>query len=155
MFRLWAKAEMSDDEKDLIGRYSLQGACVLEGNDEGPWKGALLVGTIVFTLVGLGLMHWSANIYLAVGGGVGGGAIAALTWRNEKRETIFLSDLMFGRRFKCRSIVDLVKKEAMLEDVTIAVRQVLEASKNWDGVETRPIPVLLPDAAKDIVARLN
>ena len=70
---------------------------------------------------------------------------------NEKRETLFVKDLLYGRRFKCKSIGDLARKEAWIENACLILRQTLETAKHWDGVETNPIPVLEKEEAKKLV----
>lgn len=152
-FKLWAMLETDDDERALIERYDMDEALVLLGDDEGLWKRGVLIGLLgaivafsIFTLIGfdatlagpLSLAAWIGTAYW---------------WVNEKRETIFLKDLLHGRSFKCASIVDLAKKEAELEGMCQALRQVVESAKHWDGVEHRDVVVLPPEEAKAFIVK--
>lgn len=154
IFRLWVMSEMGEDEQALIDRYELADSRVLIGDDEKALKWAFALGLIATIVSGLVLFidsHELKSVILSIPIGIAVG----YWWMNEKRETIFLRDLIHGRRFKCRSIVDLAKKEAMIDDACGVLRQVLETSKHWDGLEKRPVPVLSKEAAKDVVLRLT
>jgi len=155
VFRLWVKTEMAEDERALIDRYHLDESCLLESDDTGHLKWAIAIGLIVFLIVGAAIGAETRDPLAGVGSGAIAGVFAAYWWLNEKRETIWMRDLLYGRRFKCRSIIELAKKEAMLERTCIGLRQVLETAKHWDGVETRPVPVLPPEEAKEVVVRLS
>ena len=64
-----------------------------------------------------------------------------------------MKDLLHGRHFACRSIIDLARKEAWLEDRVAVFRQVVESAKHWDGTETISIPVLPKEEAKALIVR--
>jgi len=151
-FRMWAKAEFTEDEQALIDRYNFDEALVLLGAD---WM--LINSTMWIWLLSSGAVGF---VFAAATDHVGGWAIGivigsflAFWWFNDRRQTIFMSDLMHGRRFKCSSVVDLAKKEARLEDACLVLRQVLETAKHWDGVQTYPIPALPKEEAKQVVVR--
>lgn len=154
VFRLWVKTEMDENERSLIDRYSLDQSCLLVGDDSRQLKWAVVIGLTVFLFIAIGAAMDTGNLFAGVGVGTLAGIGSGYLWLNEKRETIFMRDLLHSRRFKCRSIIELAKKEAMLEDACIALRQVLETAKHWDGVESRPVPVLPPEEAKEVVVRL-
>lgn len=75
-------------------------------------------------------------------------------WLNEKLETIYVRDWIYGRRFKCRYTVELAQKKAMLDDACLAFRRIVETANHWKGVERKPVKVPLPDDAKAVLARL-
>lgn len=154
-FHLWAKLEMDQDERALLDRYDLDAACLIDGDDFSHLKSALILTVFAFfPIAGLAfavIQEIPASIPIGVLGAIACGFV----WFNEKRETIYVKDLLYGRRFKCRSIVDLARKEAMLDFACTAMRQVLETAKHWDGVESLPIPVLPKDEAKALVAKLG
>ena len=81
------------------------------------------------------------------------GGIAAYMWINEKRETIMVQDLIHGRHFTCKSVVELAKKEAWLESACGVFRQVMESAKHWDGVERHTIEPLPKEQAKELILR--
>lgn len=155
VFRLWAKVEMSEDEHALIDRYDMDESCLIASDDLGHFKGAVAIGFIAF-LAGGGLAGAnSGEALVGLAFGVIAGVAAGYWWLNEKRETIWMRDLLHGRRFKCDSIIELAQKEAMLDNACVALRQVVETAKHWDGVETRPVPALPPEEAKEMVLRLG
>ncbi len=82
---------------------------------------------------------------------VGGGA--GYFYFHQKRETIFVKDLMHGRYFTCDSIIELARKEAWLGVVTSFLRQVMESAKQWDGAETLDIEALPKDEAKLVMLK--
>ena len=145
---------MGDDERALIERYDLAESRVLQSDDSKALKWSVGIGFVAAIFAGFFLGAYFGNPRPAILG-IPVGIATGYWWLNEKRETIFLRDLIYGRRFKCSSIVDLAKKEAWLEDSCVVLRQVLETAKHWDGVETRPVPVLSKEAAKEIVVRLT
>ena len=155
VFRLWAKAEMAEDERALIDRYDLGDSCLIAADDFEHLKGAAVFGFVAFLIGGVLAGAYSGEIIGGLAFGVIAGVGAGYWWLNEKRETIWMRDLLYGRRFKCDSIIELAQKEAMLDNACIALRQVVETAKHWDGVETRPVPVLPPEEAKEVVLRLG
>ena len=83
-------------------------------------------------------------------GGIRGGG---WWYANEKRETIYVRDLMHGRNFKCDSVVDLARKEAWLATVVSFLRQVMETAKHWDGTESHKVEPLPKDEARQVILR--
>lgn len=152
VFRLWAKTEMDEDERALIDRYDLDESWLLISDDRDHLKWAIILGVIAFFLVGGTVAQATAVGCGIIAGLIAGGGVG-YWWLNEKRETIYMRDMLHGRRFKCRSIIDLAKKEAMLQNACIVLRQVMETAKHWDGVETCPVPALSKEEAKDLVVR--
>ncbi len=72
---------------------------------------------------------------------------------NEKRETIFVRDLLHGRHFKCESVVELARKEAWLTTIVSYLRQVMESAKNWDGTERHTVEPLPKDEARQFIIK--
>jgi len=153
LFRLWAKSEFTEDERALLDRYSLDQAKLLVADDTKQLKWAIGIGLLAFFFVG----GWIGSGSGEPGAGLFAGTIAGIGagffYFTQRRETIYVKDLLYGRQFKCKSIADLARKEAWLEDACIVMRQVLETAKNWDGVETNPVPVLAKDEAKEVVIK--
>ena len=154
-FRLWGKLEPTQDEKALIGRYRFDETVLISEDDFLVRRRALIIGGIVFLLAA-----WILNNFLSLSitrsllaGLLIGGAVG-YWYVNEKRETIFIKDLIHGRHFKCSTVVELAKKEAYLENACSIYRQVLESAKHWDGVERHPIEPLPKDEAKDLIVKV-
>ena len=152
-FKLWAMLEVDDDEKALIERYDIDESMVIQGYDEGLWKRGALVGVFGALLVFFIVNYFLYDLTMAGVAALLAWMGTAYWWVNEKRETIYLKDLLHGRSFKCISIIDLAKKEAKLDDMCQALRQVIESAKHWDGVEHRDVIVLPPEEAKDFIVK--
>ena len=152
-FRLWAKVEMTDYEQALIDRYDFEKTTRLISDDSDFFKRALIIGAIVFILTAA-VLSATSNVPDGLVGGALVGAGAGYWYLNEKRETIYVKDLLFGRRFKCRSVIDLAKKEALLDSACLVLRQVMETAKHWEGVERNPIEALSKQDAKDLIVRV-
>ena len=93
------------------------------------------------------------SLSAAVFFGLIAGAAAGYFYFDKNRETIFVSDLLHGRNFSCRSVIELARKEAWLETISAFLRQVMESAKHWDGTEAIPIAVLDKDVAKQIIIK--
>lgn len=151
-FKLWGKLEPTEDEQALIDRYRLDEAVLIEADESHLLRGAVILGVIAFFIVGP-LLTLLGDITIAVVGGITAG-IGVGYWRiNEKRETIFVKDLLHGRNFVCKSVVELAKKEAWLEGTCGVFRQVMESAKHWDGIERHTIAPLPKDQAKELIVR--
>ena len=92
-------------------------------------------------------MSWSASFTLTFF------AFAGITglYYNELRGNIYVRDLLHGRKFRCFSIVELIRKEDELLALSAYLRQVLESAKHWDGREVLEVPPLTPELAKQLV----
>lgn len=87
---------------------------------------------------------------------IAAGAVAlvfGVGYFNEKRETILVRDLVHGRYFSCKSVIDLARTEAWLETVVGFLRQVMESAKHWDGAEAHTIEALPKDEARSIIIK--
>lgn len=153
IFKLWGKIEIDDDEKALIERYDFDESILMHEDTPNLMRNSMLVGLgsalLVYLLLGSFLPQTFASILalLALGG-------SAYWWYHEKRETIYVKDIMHGRHFSCDSIIDLSKKEAYLLGLIETFRQVMESAKHWDGTEDHVIPVLSKEEARQLVASL-
>lgn len=151
-FKLWGKLEFTEDEKALVDRYHFEEACLIEVIQPNLLRQAILIGIGAFIIVGMALTNAiNAGAGVLLGLIAGGGA--GYWWVNEKRETIFVKDLMHGRNFKCDSVVELARKEAWLEYVCGFLRQVMESAKHWDGVDRHKIEPLPKDEARQVILK--
>ena len=150
-FKLWGKIELDPEEQGLIDRYNLDDAMLIEVLQPDLLRKAIYVGiaaTIGAAIILPFLIGKLAVILSFVAG------IAAGWWyANEKRETIYVRDLMRGRHFKCDSVVDLARKEAWLATVVSFLRQVMETAKHWDGTQSQKIEPLPKDEARQVILR--
>lgn len=152
-FKLWAKLEIDEDERALMNRYKFDQALLMGEDDpslmrKSGFYGILiaLLATVVFDVI------FPINLAIVLGLGAGGGF--AYWYYNEKRDQVFVRDLMHGRHFKCPGIIDLTKKEAEVSEITAIFRQVMESAKHWGGTETEHIPVLSRDEARELILKV-
>jgi hypothetical protein len=150
-FKLWGKLEIGEDEQALINRYRFDEAVLIGSDDSHLMRGAIKRGIVVFVLASLvfSLVAGMLGPLLGAAAGVGAG----YWYINEKRETIFVKDMLHGRNFTCDSVIELAKKEAWLEGACALFRQVMESAKHWDGVERHTIEPLPKEQAKELILR--
>lgn len=152
-FKLWSKIELGEDEQALVKRYRFDESILLYEDTPNLVRNALLLGAAA-ALAGYLLFDlllpasFAGLLALMVWGGV------AYWWINEKRETIFVRDLLHGRHFACPSVIALAKKELHLTNIVTGLRQVIETAKHWDGTERHQIPVLPKEDARGLVASI-
>jgi hypothetical protein len=152
-FKLWGKLEVSEDEQALINRYRFDESILIGADDRALLTAAIKLGAIVFVIAAILLTYLSGEGGMGFLGGIAAGVGAGYWLMNEKRETIFVKDLLHGRNFTCDSVVELAKKEAWLEGACGVFRQVMESAKHWDGVERHTIEPLPKELAKELILR--
>lgn len=151
-FTLWSKVELDEGETAVIRRYGLDHAVLVEAIQPGLLRMAILVGLVAFVVGGMvivSMIGMLLGFWLAVGAGIAAGYF----YYDKQRETVYVRDLMHGRYFSCRSVIELARKEAWLGTIVAYLRQVMESAKHWDGTEAVPIPVLSKDDAKELIVR--
>lgn len=150
-FKLWGKIELDAEEQGLIDRYNLDDAMLIEVLQPDLLRKAIYVGiaATIGAAVILPFIFGGFGAVLCLAAGIGAG----WWYANEKRETIYVRDLMHGRHFKCDSVVDLARKEAWLATVVSFLRQVMETAKHWDGTESQKIEPLPKDEARQVILR--
>jgi hypothetical protein len=148
-FQLWAKFDLTPEEKSLIDKYQADNAVVSFGDPKTAlrnWRIALIAGAILGILIGF--------IYIAVIGMWGSlpftliamGACIYLI-HHQIREVIFVSDIISGRHFTCDSVITLIEKENLLFDTAGKFVRFLEEMKNWGGAA---IITVEPDKAPKV-----
>lgn len=177
-FKLWAKIEIDEDERAMLKRYRLDQALLMGVNDPNLLRRAATYGFGVFIL-SLFLLEMMGPFFLTVLSGdfdrfeatynfhdrrisvlsgfwpaflIGSGF--AYWYFNEKRDQIFVRDLLHGRHFSCKSIIDLTRKEAEISEITAIFRQVMESAKHWGGTQAEDIPVLSRDEARELILKV-
>ncbi|MEM8793408.1 MAG: hypothetical protein AAGE80_17435 [Pseudomonadota bacterium] len=149
-FKLWSKLDLDSDEQAIVKRYRFDEAVLIEAFQPGLLRKTMLIGGVVFCAVfGFLAMHVNTGFDFLLGAGAGGGA--AYWYFNEKRETIFVRDLLHGRHFTCNSVIELARKEAWLTTITEFLRQVMESAKHWDGTEHHAIAPLPKEEARQVI----
>lgn len=151
-FRLWGKVELDSEEEEIVKKYKFDDAILTLVIQPGLMRASVLVAVAVFVVVFLVAtavfgMTIGALVGLVAGGGV------AYWYFNEKRETVYVKDLIHGRHFSCDSVVELARKEEWLRLVTAFLRQVMESAKHWDGTERTKIDPLPKDEARQVIIR--
>lgn len=152
-FKLWGKLEVTEDEQALISRYRFDESALISTDDSELLRSAIKLGAIVFVVAALLFTYMLSSGSMGFLGGVAAGVGAGYWLMNEKRETIFVKDMLHGRNFICDSVVELAKKEAYLEGKCAVFRQVMESAKHWDGIERHTIDPLPKEQAKELILR--
>jgi hypothetical protein len=150
-FQLWGKVELDEDESEIVKRYKFDNAILIEAVQPTLIRNAVLIAIGVWVVLATVLAPGMGTMGFVLG--VLGGAGAGYFYFHQKRETIFVKDLIHGRYFTCDSIIELARKEAWLGVVTSFLRQVMESAKHWDGTETLDIDALPKDEAKLVMIR--
>jgi hypothetical protein len=150
LFKLWGKIDLDELEAQVVQKYSLDKAILIEVEQPKLIRNSAMIGFGAFVGAYLLLLMMGLNsAFVALVLGAGGGYF----YYHQKRETIFVKDLMHGRYFTCDSVIELARKEAWLQTVVAFLRQVMESAKHWDGTETHDVPVLDKDAAKQLIVQ--
>jgi hypothetical protein len=146
-FQLWGKVELDEAEGEIVKRYNFDNAILIAAVQPTLIRNSVLiaagVGVVVFGLLMSGMASSVAFLLAVIVGGGGG-----YFYFHQKRETIYVRDMIHGRYFTCSSVIDLARKEAWLDRVAYYLRQVMESAKHWDGTETIDIAALPKDEAK-------
>lgn len=151
-FQLWGKVELDDDETEIIKRYKFDNAILIEAVQTTLIRNAILIAVGIFIVL-FGLLMPGMGTGVAFFAAVIGGGGAGYFYFHQKRETIFVKDLIHGRYFSCASVIELARKEAWLGVVTSFLRQVMESAKHWDGTETLDVAALPKDEAKLVMLK--
>ena len=151
-FKLWGKIELDEDEQAIVKRYRFDEAILIEALQPTLIRNTIIIAVVVF-IIAFGILvadidtSFAALLSFAIGGGCGA------FYYHEKRETIFVKDLIHGRHFICDSVVELARKEAWLETITAFLRQVMESAKHWDGTARHAIEPLPKDEARQVIIK--
>ena len=151
-FQLWCKVELDAEETEIVKRYSFDNAVLIEAIQPTLVRNAILIGFAVWAVI-FGIFSSGMG---TTGGfiiGLIAGSGAGYFYFHQKRETIYVKDLIHGRYFSCPSIIELARKESWLGVVTSFLRQVMESAKHWDGTETLDVEALPKAEAKLVMLR--
>ena len=146
-FKLWAKIELTPDEQRIVSHYRFDKALLIEAIQPELVKSAGGVGFVVFLLSMMPLSMMLAFDNAMTLSFLIGCAVAYIYF-DKNRDSVWVRDLLTGRYFACKSIIDLARKEAWLEAIVGYLRQVMKSAETWDGIETIPIKPLDKEAAK-------
>lgn len=169
LFELRAELELDEEEKELLKRYKLSSALLVEGDAREALAKALRAG-LLFGVVAFFLLNFLSRLAPSGGQSIPGRSVFStnevfailflvvftmtLIQYRALRERLVVSDLLDGGRvFTCDSVVDLIKKEAFLEGTAGYLRQLIESAKHWGDREVIPIKPLDKDEAKRAVLR--
>jgi hypothetical protein len=150
MFTLWVKAELDDEETKLLQKYQFQHALLIADDWVATlrkcFRSAVLIGFVAWIVLWF-FFSWFTSFVLTLL------VVFGITayYYNELRGNIYVRDLVHGRKFRCFSIVELIRKEHSLLGLSAYLRQILESAKNWDGREVLEVPPLSPELAKQLI----
>jgi len=151
-FKLWSMIEFDQDEQEIVRRYRFADAVLIEAlQPDLMRKTALMAAGIFIITFGVFSSMWGMGAGFLLGLVAAGGF--GYWYINEKRETIFVKDLIHGRDFSCDSVVELARKEAWLSTIISYLRQVMESAKHWDGTERLTVNPLPKDEARQVILK--
>ncbi len=147
-FSLHATLELDAEEDALLKKYKLTNAPLVVSDPiediKQSLRPAMILGFVAFVVIWL-----ITSFGTAIGFGILTTLVMTGVYFKTLREQINVNDLLVnGRKFRCDSIVELVRKEAYLENICAYLRQVLESAKHWDDREVVSIRPLSKEDAK-------
>ncbi len=152
-FSLHATLELDAEEQAILQKYNFTKSVLVASDPiddlKQSFRPALLLGLIAFFIL------WSANNFTtSLTTGVFVTLIMTGVYFKTLREQIIVSELLEnGRKFRCDSIVELIQKEAYLQNICAHLRQILESAKHWSDREIVPIEPLNKEEAKQAVLK--
>jgi hypothetical protein len=155
-FKLWAKLELDGNEQVLVERYRFDEALLIQAEQPKLLRNAILMAVLVWVLlVGAlgaflgGVAPTPVRSFVAVVVAI----VAGYAYFHNKRESIYVRDLLHGRYFSCGSVIELARKEAWLQTIVAFLRQVMESAKHWDGTERHTIEPLPKEEARQVILK--
>ncbi len=154
-FTLLAELETTAEETALLQKYNFTKAALVVSDPiedlKQSFRPALFLGVVAF------IVFWILGSFsTALGLSMLVTLVMTVVYFRTLREQIIVSQLMAGgRKFRCDSIVDLIKKEAYLRHICSYLRQILESAKNWGDREAIPIEPLSKHDAIQAVLKAN
>ncbi len=151
-FKLWGKVELEGDEQKIINRYDFRHAVLIDLHIEGLAKWSVIIG-LVATIPAFFI--WSGFLGRATGTplAIATGAFIGWFFYDRLRETVYVKDLLHGRYFRCKSIVDISQREQRLLDMVSVLRSVMESAKHWDGTQVTDVPQYDPETSRRIMLK--
>jgi hypothetical protein len=137
-FELWAKFELLNEEQAVFDKYRPTNALLAADEPVAKrrkWLLSLFSGVFLAGIIGVGLLFWRGNPFLALLGFLVGCPLLSLFIFSQIREDIFIYDILTGRQFRCKSVVTLLEKEKAITDIASQFREFLEVMKTWGGTE--------------------
>ncbi|MEO9687300.1 MAG: hypothetical protein ABJ256_13275 [Nisaea sp.] len=151
-FKLWGKVELEGDEQAIIDRYDFDQAKLITEEIEGLMKWSVIIGVVTVVPA---FFVWAGFFGRAIGTptALATGAFAGWLFYDRFRETVYVKDLLYGRHFRCKSIVDISIREERLRQMVAYLRAVMESAKHWGGTQTTDVPPLDPETSRRIMLR--
>jgi hypothetical protein len=137
-FELWAKFELLNEEQAIFDKYKPTNALLAADEPVAKrrkWLLSLFSGVFLAGIIGVGLLFWRGNPFLALLGFLVGCPLLSLCIFSQIREDIMIYDILTGRQFRCKSVVTLLEKEKAITDIASQFREFLEVMKTWGGTE--------------------
>ena len=162
-FKLKVRVQLPEDQTHHVNRYNLRDAIIIDSHQPDLVRVSILVGFLcalfgfllafIFAMATFNyqLSRTIGPLMFACGSSALLGVLGSFGYYHFRRKTIYFRDLLAGRTFRCRSVVDLVEKEAWMERMLSYLRHVIEASKNWGDVEIKEIEALPPEEANKAI----
>jgi len=151
-FNLWCKIEFDEGEQAIVKRYHIDESVLIEVVRPDLIRKAIFIAVGVVLIVTV-YFYSLAGLGMALTIGCLSGCIAVYWYIDERREKIFVRDLIHGWNFTCYSVAEIARKETWLETITSYLGQVIESAKHWDGNQRPTIKHLVKDEASKVILK--
>ncbi len=156
VFTLAAKVELNPEERRILDKYKLRTGKLYTAEQPTLIRDCITIAMPVFLVVFLMILFWFIGTFglaalaprsfpsvmiLSGGGAVVAAAVIAFLYFHFTRQSIYVTDLINGRKFNCSSVMALVAFEQDMEKAVSCFAYVMETSALWGGKQQRTIPV--------------
>jgi hypothetical protein len=131
-FKINARMTIDEDESSLIRKYSLRNVVLTPGNTPRDLRKAAWISGIISLLLYFILLH-NIGVTLLVF------LVAGFLVYAQIREEVRVEDLLTGRDFGARSLVQLLVKENRIRKMSGVFAIVIEQARTWHEPEVIPI----------------
>jgi hypothetical protein len=137
-FKINARMVLLAEESTLLDKYSLRSVVLTPGNTPRDIRKAAWIAGIISLLLYFIILHNVGLTLLAF-------LVIAFLVYAQIREEVRVSDLIVGRDFKARSLLQLLRKEQDIRKMSALFAKVVDQARTWhepEVVELEPAPLL-------------
>src|SRR3954447_13296660 len=145
-FRINVRLVLNEQEKHLLVVYSLKDVALTEGDMRRDLiRSALIAVPLAIILTFMTLFFRTTIFGLNVGTFMSILFVTFFLVYMQIREAVFVEDLLTGRDFKARSLINLLDKEHRIRKMSAVFQTILEQAETWDQpevIDLTPEPLL-------------
>jgi hypothetical protein len=145
-FRINVRLVLNEQEKHLLVVYSLRDVALTEGDMRRDLiRSALIAVPLAIILTFMTLIFRTTIFGLNIGTFMSILFVTFFLVYMQIREAVFVEDLLTGRDFKARSLINLLDKEYRIRKMSAVFQTVLDQAETWDQpevIDLSPEPLL-------------